>query len=76
MDSKGKVWVSENNFGYLCRIDPVSGETKEFHPPETNLIKGVEIDAQDNVWFAGFHSNILGRLERIGVLDTGEDSKR
>ena len=28
------------------------------------MIKGVEIDAQDNVWFAGFHSNVLGKLDQ------------
>ena len=63
VDSKGKVWTSAGRVGYLCRIDPTTGETKEFHPPETNLIKGVEIDAEDNVWFAGFSSNILGKLD-------------
>ncbi len=63
VDSKGRVWTSEYTFGFLCRIDPVSGQTKEFHPPDANMIKGVEIDAQDNVWFAGFHSNTLGKLD-------------
>ena len=63
VDSKGIVWASEYNFGYLVRLDPATGQTREFHPPGTNMIKGVEIDAQDNVWFAGFHSNILGKLD-------------
>ena len=63
VDSKGKVWASAGEFGWLCEIDPATGETKEFRPPETTLIKGVEIDGQDNVWFAGFHSNILGKLD-------------
>ena len=30
VDSKGKVWASEYNFGYLCRIDPVSGRHENF----------------------------------------------
>jgi streptogramin lyase len=64
VDSKGKVWASAGGYGYLSSIDPVTGETKEYHPPETNLIKGVEIDGQDNVWFAAFHSNVLGKLDQ------------
>ena len=63
VDSKGKVWVSAGAFGWLYRIDPATGETKEYRPPETGSIKGVEIDSQDNVWFAGFQSNILGKLD-------------
>ncbi len=63
VDSKGKVWASQNTIGWLIRLDPATGESQAFHPPDTNLIKGVEIDAQDNVWFAGFHSNILGKLD-------------
>jgi len=63
VDSKDKVWVSVFALGSLVRIDPATGETKEYHAPDSPSIRGIDVDAQDNVWFADYNGNSLGKLD-------------
>jgi len=64
VDSKGMVWSSIESVALLIRLDPKTGETKTFAPPDSVSIKGVEIDKDDNVWFAVFWGSRLGKLDQ------------
>ena len=63
-DSKGMIWASIESLGLLIRLDPKTGETKTFNPPDSPSIKGLEIDKDDNVWFAVFWGSRLGKLDQ------------
>ena len=63
VDSKGDPWFTETNLGTIARLDPKTGETTEFKPPETPNMNGIIVDAQDNVWFSDFMGNKLGKFD-------------
>jgi streptogramin lyase len=50
--------------GQAIIIHEPTGASKQYNPPATPSIKGVAIDAQDNVWFANYHGNKLGKLDQ------------
>jgi virginiamycin B lyase len=63
VDSKGYVWYTETMLGVIARLDPKTGETLEFKPPQTPNMDGILVDNQDNVWFSDFMGNKLGLLD-------------
>src|ERR1019366_9408603 len=68
MDSKGRYFFTIMNMGMLMRLDPATGETKQYHPQGTPSMRGLMIDPQDNVWFSNFNGHKLGKLEAKSVL--------
>ncbi|HWZ55424.1 MAG TPA: carboxypeptidase regulatory-like domain-containing protein [Verrucomicrobiae bacterium] len=62
-DSKGMVWFTETMLGTIARLNPKTGVTTEFKPPETPDMDGIIVDQQDNVWFSDFTGNKLGKLD-------------
>ena len=64
VDSKGKVWASQLSLGTLIRLDPVTGETKQYKPEHTPSMRGIMVDSDDNVWFSNFHGHKIGRLDQ------------
>jgi len=62
-DSKGFGWVSVLENGTLTRIDPKTGETKVYHTPEMQSVRGLAVDAQDNIWWGDFMGHKLGKLD-------------
>jgi virginiamycin B lyase len=64
VDSKGMVWCSIESVGILIRLDPKTGHTKTFVPPDTTSIKGIAIDGDDNIWFAEFWGSYLGKYDQ------------
>jgi virginiamycin B lyase len=59
VDSKGNVWYTDESAMFIGRLDPHTGEAKEFPLPPVNREKGdvpgardLILDKQDNVWFA------------------------
>lgn len=63
VDSKGNAWFTETNLGIIARLDPKTGITTEFKPPETPNMNGIMVDGQDNVWFSDWMGNKLGKLD-------------
>ena len=63
VDSKGGVWFTETRLGTIARLDPQTGETTEYKPPETPNMNGIMIDGGDNVWFSDFMGHKLGKLD-------------
>jgi streptogramin lyase len=68
VDSKGIVWFSQLRLGTLVSLDPSSGKTRTYKPPDTPSIRGILVDGEDNIWFCGFHGHKIGVLNPI----TGE----
>lgn len=62
VDSKGKLWFTVNNMGLLS-LDPTTGETKQYKPPETPSMRGMTGDSQDNVWFSNFQGRKVRKLD-------------
>jgi streptogramin lyase len=62
-DSKGFLWTSTLEAGIISRLDPATGETKQYFPPDVPGIRGMAVDAHDNVWFSDFYNHHLGMLD-------------
>jgi streptogramin lyase len=62
VDSKGIVWFSQLRLGTLVSLDPSTGKTRTYKPSGTPSIRGILIDAEDNIWFCGFHGHKIGVL--------------
>ncbi|MBI3048043.1 MAG: carboxypeptidase regulatory-like domain-containing protein [Acidobacteria bacterium] len=62
VDSSGTGWGVTYSMGMIISVNPRTGETREFFPPDTPQIRGVMVDSQDNVWFAAFDSHKVGKL--------------
>ena len=63
VDSTGTGWGVTYSMGMIVSVNPTTGETKQYFPPDTPHIRGVLVDSQDNVWFAAFDSHKIGKLD-------------
>jgi streptogramin lyase len=63
IDSKGKYFMTVYGMGTLISLDPVTGVTKSYHPDGTPSMRGLAIDAQDNVWFSNYNGHKLGKFD-------------
>jgi len=63
VDSKGMVWYTEWMLGTIARLDPRTGETTEFKPPDTPDMLGIIADKNDNIWFSSAIGHKLGKLD-------------
>jgi virginiamycin B lyase len=69
INSKGKYFLTIYSMGTLISLDPATGETKAYHPKGTPSMRGLAIDAQDNVWFTNYNGHKLGKLDaKSGVI--------
>jgi virginiamycin B lyase len=62
VDNEDMVWFSEIEIGTLVRLDPSTGETRDYRPEGTVSIRGITVDPQDNLWFGDFHGHRLGKM--------------
>jgi streptogramin lyase len=62
-DSKGIAWISEFENGILIRLDPKTGEMKTYHTQEMRSVRGIAVDAQDNIWWGDYEGHKLGKLD-------------
>ena len=63
VDSTGTGWGVAYSMGMIVRVNPRTGEVKEYFPPNTPHIRGVFVDSRDTVWFAAFGSHKIGKLD-------------
>ena len=63
-DSKGILWTSTLEAGIISRLDPKTGETKQYFPPGVPGIRGMAVDGHDNIWFSDFYNHRLGMLDQ------------
>jgi virginiamycin B lyase len=62
VDNEGMIWFSEIALGTLVKLNPATGETKDFHPEGTVSIRGITVDPNDNLWFGDFLGHRFGKL--------------
>jgi streptogramin lyase len=63
VDSTGTGWGVTYSMGMIVRVNPKTGEVKEYFPPDTPHIRGVFVDSHDTVWFAAFGSHKIGKID-------------
>ncbi len=69
IDSRGRIWVTEQLGNALAVLDPATGRWQEFTIPNlSGQPSGIAIDAHDNVWFTEFGPG------KIGVLPAGSST--
>ena len=55
--------------GSVVALDPKTGETKIYHTKEMKGIRGINVDAQDNLWWGDYWGHKLGHLDvKTGVI--------
>ena len=62
VDNEGMIWFSQIQIGTLMRLDPATGKTKVIRPEGVVSIRGITVDADDNLWFGDFHGHRFGKL--------------
>jgi virginiamycin B lyase len=64
IDSKGMVWIGDYFGGSLTRFNPQNGEFKVFKlPGPMPTPYGLEVDHDDNVWYASMYTDVMGKLD-------------
>jgi len=63
VDNEGIVWFSEIAIGTLTRLDPSTGDIKNYRPEGAVSIRGITVDPQDNLWFGDFHGHRFGKMD-------------
>ncbi len=69
INSKGVYYFTLYSMGTLMSLDPVTGESKTYHPQGTPSMRGLVIDPQDNVWFSDYNGHKIGKLDaKTGMI--------
>jgi streptogramin lyase len=64
-DSKGMVWATSLEAGGLTRLDPKTGEQVRVRPLGVNGSRGIDVDADDNVWFSDWIGHNLAKYDPV-----------
>jgi len=68
-DSKGIVYVSNQADKAVWRVDPATGETRQYKIPDGEGTHGIVVDGDDTVWIAG-SGHFLAHLDpKTGLWD-------
>ena len=65
----GKVWLQNNGFAMIHRLDPATGKFEDFAPfknakeGENHNIYDVIPDSHNNAWFTDFYAEHIGRID-------------
>ncbi len=64
VDAQGNIWFGEMGRNALARLDPRTGATQTWTPPNgRSNIMAVTVDAQGHIWFAEQVANYIGRFD-------------
>ncbi len=72
----GSIWWTGQYASKLGRLDPRTGQIREFDLPADTQPHGLAEDPDGNIWYTGIRKNVIGRLDpRTGqvreyLLDT------
>jgi virginiamycin B lyase len=68
VDHENNIWgaacLDALTKGMLARIDAKTGDLKIYPVPNATFLRGIEVDAQDNVWFGDVMGHRLGKLDQ------------
>jgi virginiamycin B lyase len=59
----GSIWWAGQWGNLIGRIDPKTGDMKEYPLPENAMPHSVTLDQQGNVWYTGNKNGTLGKLD-------------
>ena len=59
----GSIWWTGQYAHKLGRLDPRSGEMREFDLPPNSQPHGLTEDRQGSIWYTGIQKGVIGRLE-------------
>jgi virginiamycin B lyase len=59
----GSIWWTGQFASKLGRLDPRSGQIREFDLPANTQPHGLAEDAQGNIWYTGIQKGVIGRLD-------------
>jgi virginiamycin B lyase len=59
----GSIWYSGQLANVLGRLDPASGEIKEYHLNAQTGPHGLKEDKDGNIWFTGNFASLIGKLD-------------
>ncbi|HEY7243901.1 MAG TPA: hypothetical protein VH678_08465 [Xanthobacteraceae bacterium] len=66
----GSLWYSGQLANVLGRLDPATGQIKEYHLNQRTGPHGLKEDTDGNVWFTGNFAGLIGKLDpRTGKVD-------
>lgn len=75
-DQNGIVYVSDVAARAIVRIDPETGETRDYMIPDGNSTHGIVVDGDGTVWFSG-RGNFVARLDPVtGLFDQYQETAR
>jgi streptogramin lyase len=63
-DSKGILWYTSLDVGGLIRLDPTTGQQKQIRPEGVNGSRGLDIDADDNIWYSDWTGFRLAKYDQ------------
>jgi len=59
----GSIWWTGQFADRLGRLDPRTGQIREFELPAKSQPHGLAEDAQGNIWYTGIQKGVIGRLD-------------
>jgi virginiamycin B lyase len=59
----GSIWWTGQFASKLGRLDPRTGQIREFDLPANTQPHGLAEDAQGNIWYTGIQKGVIGRLD-------------
>lgn len=63
VDANGTPWVTQLAHGNILRLDPDTGIWKIYRTAEIVSARGIDYDADGNIWFGDFFGHKLGMLD-------------
>ena len=61
--SDGSIWWTGQFASKLGRLDPRTGQIREFDLPANTQPHGLAEDAQGNIWYTGIQKGVIGKLD-------------
>jgi len=59
----GSIWWTGQYASKLGRLDPRTGQIREFDVPANSQPHGLAEDPQGNIWYTGIQKGVIGRLD-------------
>ena len=64
VDGQDNAWgASDEGQPGLFKVDAKTGEVKRYSVPDMKFVRGIEVDAQQNVWFGDVTNHRLGKFD-------------
>jgi virginiamycin B lyase len=75
-DQEGNVYVSEPGERAIVKVDPRTGESKNFMIPDGASTHGITVDGDGTVWFSGSKNFVTHLDPKTGLFDQYQATER